>query len=771
MKILFVPSDNNFTSGAFRSMSVLNRILNQEWHIDTLVVLPREGDGVKLLDEYKIKYTYIESYNWIVKSDRELTPEEEERIAVEKELNKIAIQKFVDLINKEKPDLIHINTTYSYVAAEAAQITKVPLIWHLREFLEEDQARRIYDKEYGYSLIGKADKIITISKALYKKYENILPKDKMCVIYNGIDTDQFYAKKRSIFKKDKVIFICAGSVSYNKGQDTLVRACGKLYKSGFKNFELWLPGTCSEHMEKEINGICKKYGIKKHVKLLGRRDDVDVLMKQSDIAFMCSKFEAFGRVTVEAMLAGNLLIGANTGGTLEIIEDGKTGLLYQQGSVNDLYKKIVYALNNKELMKKIAAAGRDAMYKDMSARRNARDIANLYYKMLNRKKVIAVVVTYNRKAMLEKCIDALKKQTYKDMSILVVDNASTDGTAEYLESIESDKIAYVNTGSNLGGAGGFYVGVKEAYERDAQWVWLMDDDVIPYTNALEELINATRVVRGKASFFASAVLSMDGQAMNTPGIDLRVKNGYPYWYEYLDHGIIKINAATFVSIMVKRDAIARCGYPCKDFFIWGDDSEYTKRLYRHYANAYFVGKSKVIHMREGAAALSIYSETNPNRVKMYFYMVRNTLTYTKEYADKKAYRKKLNEYRKDCWKLFFSRDKLKWLKIKTIRKGINAYIFKKYNYEAFEKRLDINYDYSKSKIPKTYLEYLAKRICRKIQRGYQCYKENGLRYTLRRILYGKKRGLRYRVGRAVTYIPRKIEKAIGWRLGEKKLDK
>ncbi len=124
-------------------------------------------------------------------------------------------------------------------------------------------------------------------------------------------------------------------------------------------------------------------------------------------------------------------------------------------------------------------------------------------------------------------------------------------------------------------------------------------------------------------------------------------------------------------------------------------------------------------MREGAAALSIYSETNPNRVKMYFYMVRNTLTYTKEYANKKAYRKKLNEYRKDCWKLFFSRDKLKWLKIKTIRKGINAYIFKKYNYEAFEKRLDINYDYSKSKIPKTYLEYLAKRICRKIQRGYQ----------------------------------------------------
>ena len=112
--------------------------------------------------------------------------------------------EFVELIKKEHIDLIHINTTYSYVAAIAGLITKTPIVWHLREFLEEDQKRKIYDKEYGYKIISKADRIVTISKALYHKYESIFPKEKMQVIYNGIDTAEFYNPKKQIFNNEKV---------------------------------------------------------------------------------------------------------------------------------------------------------------------------------------------------------------------------------------------------------------------------------------------------------------------------------------------------------------------------------------------------------------------------------------------------------------------------------------------------------------------------------------------------------------------------------------
>ena len=243
-KILFVPSDNNMTSGAFRSMASLNKILNQELKIPTLVVLPNKtGDGSTLLDLYNIKYTYIESYNWIIKSDRELTKEENDSLIQNFEKNKNAVKKFVELIKKEKITIIHINTSYSYVAAIAGRITYTPIVWHLREFLEEDQKRRFYDRAYSYKLISKSDRVITISKALYKKYESILPCSKMQVIYNGIDTDIFYKPDKQIFQNnDHYIFVCAGSVNYNKGQDSLIHACGMLYKKGVKNFELLLIG-------------------------------------------------------------------------------------------------------------------------------------------------------------------------------------------------------------------------------------------------------------------------------------------------------------------------------------------------------------------------------------------------------------------------------------------------------------------------------------------------------------------------------------------------
>lgn len=131
MKILFVPSDNNIVSGAFRSMATLNKILNDKFKVETLVVLPNKtGNGSQLLDEYNIRYTFIDSFNWIVKSDRELTKEQHEQMAIEKAHNEIAIKQFVELIKKEHIDLIHINTTYSYVGAIAGLITRTPIVWH-----------------------------------------------------------------------------------------------------------------------------------------------------------------------------------------------------------------------------------------------------------------------------------------------------------------------------------------------------------------------------------------------------------------------------------------------------------------------------------------------------------------------------------------------------------------------------------------------------------------------------------------------------------------
>jgi GT2 family glycosyltransferase len=83
--------------------------------------------------------------------------------------------------------------------------------------------------------------------------------------------------------------------------------------------------------------------------------------------------------------------------------------------------------------------------------------------------------------------------------------------------------------------------------------------------------------------------------MNVPSIDTRAtENGYANWFEHLEDGIVSISSATFVSLLIPCKAIRAVGYPIADYFIWGDDTEYTTRITTNYATAYFVGKSKVL---------------------------------------------------------------------------------------------------------------------------------------------------------------------------------
>ena len=92
-------------------------------------------------------------------------------------------------------------------------------------------------------------------------------------------------------------------------------------------------------------------------------------------------------------------------------------------------------------------------------------------------KVAATVITYNRKALLAECVKALLCQSVS-CDIIIIDNASTDGTGEMVRAIVDPRISYINTGSNLGGAGGFNYGMRKAVEAGYDYGWLMDDDTI-----------------------------------------------------------------------------------------------------------------------------------------------------------------------------------------------------------------------------------------------------------------------------------------------------
>ncbi|HAX50632.1 glycosyltransferase family 2 protein [Muricomes intestini] len=242
--------------------------------------------------------------------------------------------------------------------------------------------------------------------------------------------------------------------------------------------------------------------------------------------------------------------------------------------------------------------------------------------------IITVVVTYNRKELLTECLNSLLSQTFEVKKIIIIDNASTDGTYELLNDsgyLQNSKIDYNQMETNLGGAGGFYEGIKLADKEQADWIWIMDDDSIPDSDCLKELTGQAYKMPN-TSFFASCVYGPEGEPMNVPEVDMRPhQNGYPYWYEKLNEGIVKICTATFVSLLINNGAVKKCGLPCKKYFIWGDDSEYTKRLTKYFGDAYLVGTSRVCHKRINAKSLEISNESNPARIRNYFYMIRNNL--------------------------------------------------------------------------------------------------------------------------------------------------
>ena len=305
--------------------------------------------------------------------------------------------------------------------------------------------------------------------------------------------------------------------------------------------------------------------------------------------------------------------------------------------------------------------------------------------------IIAVVVTYNRKVLLKECIDAILNQTKPITKLIVIDNNSTDGTYEMLENenyLNNNKVFCKRLEKNTGGSGGFYEGMKLARTLNPDWVWIMDDDTIPNGNSLEELVKAKEVVKEKVGFFASSVYGLNGECMNVPTVNIDLsENGYADWYRYLSYGMIKIKEATFVSLLINGEALKEVGLPCKDYFIWGDDTEYTLRINKYFGNAYMVGNSEVIHKRKGGKALTIIEEENKSRINMYFYMTRNNYINIREYKSKKQLFKFIVN-NLNIFKILFSKTKYKFLKIRVILKGLFSGIFKRYNYKAFKDRLN-----------------------------------------------------------------------------------
>ncbi len=234
-------------------------------------------------------------------------------------------------------------------------------------------------------------------------------------------------------------------------------------------------------------------------------------------------------------------------------------------------------------------------------------------------RIVAVVVTWNRRDLLRESLDALLGQTSPPAQIVVVDNASTDGTADLLAA-EYPELEVLHLDTNTGGAGGFSAGIERALTFEPDLVWLLDDDTVPTPTAAEALVdawNGYRTATGHSpAVLASRVVWTDGRdhPMNTP----RTKPGASS--EELaaagQVGCTPIRSASFVSIMCDAEGIAERGLPVADYFLWNDDFEYSTRLIRDRAGLY-CPKSVVVHKTK------VFGSTDADPGERFFYEVRN----------------------------------------------------------------------------------------------------------------------------------------------------
>jgi GT2 family glycosyltransferase len=234
-------------------------------------------------------------------------------------------------------------------------------------------------------------------------------------------------------------------------------------------------------------------------------------------------------------------------------------------------------------------------------------------------RIVAVVVTWNRRDLLRESLDAVLGQSLPPVQTVVVDNASTDGTPDLLAAGYRD-LEVVRLERNTGGAGGFAAGMERALTFEPDLVWLLDDDTVATPTAAEELASAwvgyERATGERPSLVASRVVWTDGRdhPMNTPrprpgasAADLAAARAV---------GCVPVRSASFVSIVCDAEVIGERGLPLADYFLWNDDFEYSTRLVRGRTGLYCPA-SVVVHKTRA------FGSTDADPGERFFYEVRN----------------------------------------------------------------------------------------------------------------------------------------------------
>lgn len=291
-----------------------------------------------------------------------------------------AVKEVERLIDLDTIDLIHSNSSREDLGALIAGKHNIPLIWHIREFGDRDYKCYSYRKNYIDFMNENASWFIAVSDVVKNHWvkKGIAP-EKIERIYNGISQQSIVPKTDYNVVQDRksIRMVMMGNVSATKGQIWAIEAIKRLQDQHIQ-VTLDIFGDGARSYEKKLRRKIREYGIEYLIKFRGYQKNVENYLPQYDIGLMCSRDEAFGRVTVEYMMAGLCVIASNTGANSELIEDGVSGLLYQYGDTSSLANAIKRCVEDAELRFRLSEQGRLRAGMEFTATKNAMQIYNVY---------------------------------------------------------------------------------------------------------------------------------------------------------------------------------------------------------------------------------------------------------------------------------------------------------------------------------------------------------------------------------------------------------
>lgn len=387
MKILVVTQSGDIIGGANRSLIDVLTLMIKKYDYQFICIVPWKGAFTDELEKLRIEYIVHRFYQTAFvrfNDGKDLLR------FIKCTFKCLKNEYYAKQIKKEIMDHnfsgIYINDTTNTIGYLLSKKLGIPFVWHFRGYNHQIKRYLVSERELRQKSNGA---FISISTQMKLYMENIRGIDcsKSYLVLNGVkNSSDSREEKWSERRKDGFLHcVQCGAISEAKGQRESVEALNILKKKGYDNIIVHFAGTPSIEHGKSYRSYLEKliteYGLEKQIVFEGEVRNMASLRSMMNVELMCSVCEPFGRVTVEGMQAGLLVIGSNTGGTLDIIKDYRNGLLYEQGNPQSLAEKIIFVLNNSCIVDVIVDNAIKSALNDFSMDKNVQDIKDVFDKV------------------------------------------------------------------------------------------------------------------------------------------------------------------------------------------------------------------------------------------------------------------------------------------------------------------------------------------------------------------------------------------------------